>query len=68
MFSGWLAGTAPDPNKVQVTGHDAVSANLITSLDAPDNKIPCPARITGFLELLIKSAALFSCFFSGIFI
>ena len=41
---------------------------MIISCDAPDKSIPCPARITGFFELLIRFAAFISLFFSGFFI
>ena len=75
MFSGWLAGTAPEPSRVQLIGILLFSDKLITSFDAPDIKIPCPAKMTGFfasaiiLTALSKSMllrSLFIGFFPGI--
>ena len=48
---GCVAGKPPNPIRVVATGALIFSANLISSLEAPDNIIPPPARITGRREL-----------------
>ena len=49
---------APMPSSVVVIGMLAALASLSTSVVAPDLRMPCPARISGRLALLISSAAL----------
>ena len=61
MFSGWLAGKAPNPRRVIATGALMRSANARTSFMAPLWRMPWPARMTGFLDASINSTALVNC-------
>ncbi len=58
---GWSSGNEPLPRRVVVTGAFMSSDNLLTSSEAPDIITPPPARITGFSDLFMSSAALFIC-------
>ena len=51
------AGTAPEPNNVQLSGISPFQIAQLLFSEAPERSIPCPAKITGLFALAMRSTA-----------